>query len=378
VSVPQAPSSSLESTPASADDVIRIPVPRLQQFVATVFGAVGVPAEKAEQAAEALVIADRRGIPSHGVARLPMYLARIESGVIDPSQNLAVVRQTGSTATLDAKNGLGLALASDAMELCMAKAQATGLGMVTVRNSTHFGIAGHYVMQAARQGLGAIALTNAGPSVVPTGGVAPMLGTNPIAFAVPTGLNSPPFVLDMATSAVSFGKVETARRSTTSLTPGLAFDATCEPTVDPHRAKYLVPLGGDRSTGGYKGYGLAVMVDVLCGPLAGALWGTHLSSVQVADNLARLGHTFLAWQIAAFRDPDEFYRDVGQMLNELRGCPTRENGKGGGVLVPGDLELEATRQNDLFGVLLHPSVFAELQDIGRRFGIPFADESTRQ
>ncbi len=350
-------------------NVPRVPASRLRSFVAAVFGANGVPHNKAERAAESLVIADLRGIPSHGVARLPMYLARIAAGVIDPRQDLEVVRETGSTATLDARNGLGLALAPEAMEMCIAKALATGVGMVTVRNSTHFGIAGHYAMQATRHGLGAMAFTNAGPCVTPTGGNVPMLGTNPIAFAVPTGPDSPPFVLDMATSAVAFGKVEVARRAGVSLTPGLAFDAKCEPTTDPHLAKYLAPLGGDRATSGYKGYGLAVMVDILCGPLAGALWGAHLSSVHEAGNVARLGHAFFAWQIAAFRDADDFYREVRQMLDELRGCPVVEHEESHPVLVPGDLELEATRQHELNGVPLDRIVAAELRNIGRRYGI---------
>jgi L-2-hydroxycarboxylate dehydrogenase (NAD+) len=337
----------------------------------SVFGAVGVPAEMADRAAEALVIADVRGIPSHGVARLPMYVGRIDAGVIDPRATLAVVHETGATAALDAQNGLGLALASEAMDLCVAKALATGIGMVTVRNSTHFGIAGSYVMHAARQGLGAIAATNAGPCVLPTGGSAPMLGTNPIAFAVPTGSSSPPFVLDMATSAVAFGKIETARRANTQLTPGLAFDSGSRPTTDPHAVRFLSPLGGDRATGGYKGYGLAAMVDILCGPMAGALWGAHLSSVQDVDNLARLGHTFMTWQISAFRDQEEFYRDVRQLLSELRSCPVSKDDGLTSVLVPDDLELEATRANEALGIHLHRSVLTDLDALSQRLHLPF-------
>lgn len=324
---------------------------------------------KAERAAESLVIADLRGIPSHGVARLAMYLARIESGVINPDQDLEVVRETGSTASFDAGNGLGLALAPVAMETCIAKAQAMGIGMVSVRNSTHFGIAGHYVLQAAREGLGALALTNAGPCVVPTGGNAAMLGTNPIAFAVPTGADSPPFVLDMATSAIAFGKVETARRAETQLTPGLAFDQDCGPTSDPQQAKYLAPLGGRLATSGYKGYGLAVMVDILCGPLAGALWGTHLSSVQDESHVARLGHTFMAWQIASFADLNDFFRDVRQMLDELRAAPAQIEGQP--VLVPGDIERDACLLNEELGVPIDRAVFRDLQGIAERYAIEF-------
>ena len=353
-----------------ADTERRIPSARLHQFIKAVFVQLGVPPDNATRAADSLVIADLRGVTSHGVARLSMYVSQIQTGAIDPLATLTTIRETAATGVYDAGNGLALALAPAAMDRCIEKALATGIGMVTVGNSTHFGIAGSYAIQAAQCGLGAIAMTNAGPLVAPTGGRTPMLGTNPIAFAVPTGPDSRPFVLDMATSAVAYGKIENARRANKPLALGLALDEHGLATTDPHTARSLLPLGGEQATSGYKGYGLAVLVDVLCGPLASALWGTHLSSVQRIGNRAGLGHAFMAWRIDAFRDPDEFAHDLGQLLDELRACPPAPGYEATGVLAPGDPELLATRDNEAHGIALHPSVWADLDMLSRQTGIP--------
>ena len=348
----------------------RIPSPRLHQFIKAVFVHLGVPPDNAARAADSLVIADLRGVTSHGVARLSMYVSQIQTGAIDPLATLTTIRETPATGVYDAGNGLALALAPKAMDHCIEKALATGIGMVTVGNSTHFGIAGSYAIQAAQRGLGAITMTNAGPLVAPSGGRTPMLGTNPIAFAVPTGPDSPPFVLDMATSAVAYGKIENARRANKPLALGLALDEHGLATTDPHTARSLLPLGGEQATSGYKGYGLAVLVDVLCGPLASALWGTHLSSVQRIGNRAGLGHAFMAWRMDAFRDPDEFAHDLGQLLDELRACPPAPGYEATGVLAPGDPELVATLDNEAHGIALHPSVWTDLDMLSRQTGIP--------
>jgi L-2-hydroxycarboxylate dehydrogenase (NAD+) len=247
------------------------------------------------------------------------------------------------------------------------------VGMVTVGNSSHFGIAGAYAIQAARRGLGALAMTNAGPFVVPSGGLKPMLGTNPIGFAVPGGPGKPPFVFDMATSAVAYGKIENARRANRPLERGIALDGDGLPTTDPYAARALMPLGGEQATSGYKGYGLAVLVDVLCGPLAGALWGTHLASVQRIGNRAGLGHAFMAWRIDAFREPNEFYQDLQLMLDELRATPPAPGYEATGVIAPGDPELIATHTNETFGIALHPTIWADLEELSRRMGIPIVE-----
>lgn len=353
-----------------ADAERRISPERLRQFVETVFVRLGLPEARAVRAAETLVIADVRGVWSHGVARLGMYVDQIQTGAIDAQASLTTIRETPATGVFDAGNGLALALAPEAMDRCIEKALATGVGMVTVSNSTHFGIAGSYVIQATRHGLGAIAMTNAGPLVAPSGGRTPMLGTNPLAFAAPAGPDQPPFVFDMATSAVAYGKIENARRENTPLAPGLALDEDGNPTTDPHAARTLMPLGGEQATRGYKGYGLAVLVDILCGPLAGALWGTHLASVMRIGNRAALGHAFMAWRIDAFRDPEEFARDLRQLLDELRAVPPAPGYEATGVLAPGDPELAATRENEARGIALHPAIWADLEQLSRSLEVP--------
>jgi len=365
-------SELLGATPAQAESPRRIMPDTLRLFVQRVFQQLGVPEDRAERASRVLLTADLRGVTSHGVARLSMYYGQINSGAIDPSATLTTVRETGATGVYDANSGLALALAPEAMDHCIEKALANGVAMVTVGNSTHFGIAGYYAIEATKQGLGAFAMTNAGPLMAPTGGRVPMIGTNPIAFGVPTGDVASPFIFDMATTAVAFGKIENARRANAPMAPGLVVDENGFATTDPHAARALMPLGGERITSGYKGYGLGVMVDTLCGPLASTMWGTHLNSVFRIGNKAGLGHYFMAWRIDAFRDPEDFARDLRQMLDELRACPTSPTCETGTVLAPGDPELAATRDNSEKGIALHQSVWAELEEIGEKLGVPFA------
>ena len=179
---------------------------QLAAFAAAAFTAAGLGEADATKAADFLLIADRRGIDSHGVARLTGFVRRLRAGLIDPAAELTIIRETPATIAMSANNGLGLLLAPAAMERCIAKAEATGLCLATVRASNHFGIAGAYALMAAERGLGGLAMTNASPIVVPVFGAKPMIGTNPLAFAVPTGAGRP-LVLDMSTSTVAWGKI---------------------------------------------------------------------------------------------------------------------------------------------------------------------------
>lgn len=351
-------------------NVPRFAITDVVRFVADVLTAVDLRDEDARRAAETLVVADLRGVDSHGVARLPMYADRLQRGLIAADASLTVLRESAATLALDANNGFGLTLAPDAMARCIAKAEASGLCLTTVRHSNHFGIAGYYALMAAQRGLGGLAMTNASPLVVPTFGAAPMIGTNPLAIAVPTG-DGPPLVLDMATSAVAWGKVEVARRAGTAIPLGWAVDATGAATGDPLAARWLTPLGGERATCGHKGYGLAVMVDVLCGPLAGSAWSAHVSGSRGAAQPANIGHTFMAWRIDAFRDPEAFYADLRTMLAELRETPPAPGHADTGVLVPGDPEIAAEAASRRLGVPIQRPVLAELEALAARVRVPF-------
>ena len=341
----------------------------LREFAAGVLEWCGVSPEHARRAAQTLVRSDLRGIQSHGVARLHLYVKGLQEGLVDPHARLTVVRESSSTLVLDAHTGFALALAPEAMDRTIAKAQEHGICMTVLRNSSHYGIAGGYVLQAAEQGLGAMSMTNAGPLVVPTGGVERKFGTNPIAFAVPTGPGQPPFVVDMATSAVPWGKVEIARRLESPLPHGVAMDEEGNVTTDGEDAVSLAPLGGSRATGGHKGYCLAMIVDTLCGPLAGSMWGTHLTSVFKTHDRSHLGQFFLAWRIDAFRDPEEFAADVQMMLGELRSTKTAEGWDQ--VLAPGDPEIAAERYHAVHGITLDPVVTATLRELAEQSGVPF-------
>ena len=357
---------------ATSTPVARIRHETLLAFVVQAFVVLGVPPAAAEEAAGVLLLADVRGVESHGLARLPSYANRIRKGLVATDAPLTVIRETAATLALDASNGLGLVQAPRAMERCIAKADESGLCVAMVRGSNHFGIAGAYALQAAKRGLGGMAMTNASPLVVPTFGARPMLGTNPIAFAVPTGprATDPPLVLDMATSAVAWGKIEVARRNGEEIPLGWAVDEVGNPTTDPFAARWLTPLGGDRPTSGHKGYGLATMVDVLCGPLAGANWSAHVSGSRGPDVPAGIGHFFVAWRIDAFRDPAEFYLDLASMLADLRSSPPAVGHEATGVIVPGDPELAAEAVSRDLGVPVSISVLRDLAHLADELGLP--------
>jgi LDH2 family malate/lactate/ureidoglycolate dehydrogenase len=260
------------------------------------------------------------------------------------------------------------------MSRTIEKAEQSGICLTTVRRSNHFGIAGYYALMAAKRGLGGMAMTNSSPLVVPTFGSVPMLGTNPIAFAVPTG-DGPPLLLDMATSTVAYGKLEVARRANKPIPLGWAVDERGIPTTDPHAAQFLTPLGGDRSTSGQKGYGLAVMVDVFCGPLGGGAWSSLVSGAVGPDKPSGTGHSFIAWRIDAFRDPEEFYADLAEMLNDLRATPPIAGHESTGVLVPGDPEHNAETRNRRDGVPIKQEVIAELRSVCDELGLNFTLDS---
>ena len=344
----------------------------LVTFVERVLRSAGVPADACPGAATHLVLADERGVASHGVARLPFYVARFRRGLIDPVAPLTVERQTAATMALDAHNGFGMVQGPRAMGMVIDRARACGLCVATVRHGNHFGIAGAYTLMAAREGMIGVAMTNASPLVAPLFGSEARLGTNPISVAVPTGpaADDPPVVLDMSTSTVAWGKVEIARRAGTALPLGWALDEAGDPTTDAHAARWLTPLGGPPETGGHKGYGLGVIVDIMCGPLAGAAWSARVSGARGPDRAAGIGHTFMAWRVDAFRDPDEFYADLATFLSELRETPVSPAYAGNRVLIPGDPEREAEREAGYRGIPIAAPVVTELRALAAT-GVPF-------
>ena len=348
---------------------------RLREFVVKVFRRLGVPARDARTTSDALVAADLRGIGSHGVARLPRYVSGIKAGSIVPKDASRIVKQTRATVLIDGGNGLGQVVGRKAMELAIRKARETAVGFATVRNSNHYGIAGYYSMMALRAGMIGISSTNAAPLVVPTFGRTSVLGTNPISVAVPAGTEEP-FVLDMATSVVPRGTIEVYDRQGKEMPLGWAVDPTGHSTTNPRivleaLAKRLgggiLPLGGEGETfSGHKGYGLALLVDILCGALPGA--GTALD-VYADERAANVGHFFGAIDVRAFRPLPAFKRDMDKLLRTLRESPRAEGHDH--IYVHGEKSFAMERERRAKGIPLGPKVVDSLRKIGGDAGVPW-------
>jgi LDH2 family malate/lactate/ureidoglycolate dehydrogenase len=342
-----------------------------------VFLHFGVPKNDAIEAAEVLASADLRGIDSHGVARLHSYFDMLSEGRINPEPEIKVVRSTLSTATVDGDNGLGLVVGPQANRIAMDMAEKAGSGWVSVRNTNHFGIAGYYVLKALERDLIGWAMTNSTMLVTPLWGAERMLGTNPIAIAFP-GKEEPPIVVDMATSAAAYGKIEIARRRGEPIPEGWAIDSQGRPTTNPNDmvdGGALLPLGSERDRGGHKGYGLAIMVDVLCGALSGANWGPFAPPFALRQEIPKrsvgkgIGHFFGAMRIDGFMDGDSFKRQIDDYIRVFRA--TKPAPGTNGPLIPGDPEREMEQVRRKKGVPLVLPVLKELRDISRKTGIPF-------
>jgi LDH2 family malate/lactate/ureidoglycolate dehydrogenase len=359
------------------DQTTSYSVERLQEFAARVFVHFGVPEAEAIIAADVLTTSDLRGIESHGVARLHSYFDMLTMGRINPRPTVHVVRQTPSTATVDGDNGLGLVVGPKANAIALDKAESVGSGWVSVRNSNHFGIAGYYPLQALKRGLIGWAMSNSTKLVAPLWGGERMLGTNPIAIAFP-GLEEPPIVIDMATSATAYGKIEIALRTRQPLACGWAIDRTGAVTREPRgmiEGGALVPLGGDREHGGHKGYALASMVDILCGVLSGANWGPFTPPFALRQEIPSrsvgrgIGHFFGALRIDGFIEPVEFKRQIDEWIRVFRSARAAPGTSG--PLIPGDPERAAEAIRVRQGIPLVSAVVADLRDIAEKTAIPF-------
>jgi L-2-hydroxycarboxylate dehydrogenase (NAD+) len=301
----------------------------LERFMTDVFKGAGVPLKDARICAEVLITADKRGIDSHGIGRLkPIYYDRIKAGIQNPVTNFEIVREGPATAVIDGHDGMGQVISRRAMEMAIKKAKKVGLGMVAVRNSTHYGIAGYYALMAVEAGMIGITGTNARPSIAPTFGVENMLGTNPLTFGMPTDEEFP-FVLDCATSITQRGKIEVYDRLGKQLPEGWVIGEDGEPKTDSHQVLIdlvkgtaaLAPLGGiGEDLAGYKGYGYATVVEILSAALQGGpfLKGLLGLSPEGKPQAYHLGHFFIAIDVSAFAELEAFKKTTGEILRALR------------------------------------------------------------
>ncbi|MBI4337737.1 MAG: Ldh family oxidoreductase [Chloroflexi bacterium] len=338
---------------------------RLKATVAAIFRSFGVPPEDAAIAAGMLVLADLRGVESHGVSVYlqSSYVPGLSNGNINPTPHLRTVRETPISAMVDGDRGLGQVMASRAMGIAIAKAKQSGIGLVAVRNSGHYGAAQATAMMALKEDLIGISLTNGHALVLPTFGREPRLGTNPICVAVPTG-QEPPFVLDMATSTVAIGKIAVAARSKAPLPLGWATDSSGVPTADAQAARTarrLLPLGGTRELGSHKGYGLGALVEVLTGVLSGGLLSTMIQG-QTGPC-----HFLGAVRVDLFRPLDQFKTDMDRLLRSLRETPAAPGHDR--VYYAGLPEWETERERRAHGIPLHPEVAAFIRQTCAERGV---------
>ncbi|PLX06883.1 MAG: lactate dehydrogenase [Marinilabiliales bacterium] len=300
----------------------------LNEFSIESLKAAGVPEKDAKIVAEVLLEADKLGIDSHGINRLkPIYLDRIEDGILNPETKVDIVRESFTTAVLDGNNGMGHVVSKQAMQMCIDKAKTYGMGMVAVRNSSHYGIAGYYGLMAAKAGMIGITGTNARPSIAPTFGVENMLGTNPLTFVMPSDEDFP-FFLDCATSVSQRGKFEYYAKNGKELPKGWVIDKNGESKTDAEQVikdlvagqAALTPLGGvGEDTAGYKGYGYATVVEILSAALQGGGFMKALLGYENGKKVPyRLGHFFIAINIENFIDLKDFKRTTGNILRDLR------------------------------------------------------------
>ncbi|WP_290815064.1 Ldh family oxidoreductase [Halovivax sp.] len=338
----------------------------LEEFVFGVLRSAGVDREPAATIAEALVRADLRGVDSHGVARLPAYVRNVEAGGFEPSPAVTVDRSTDSVFLVDADGGPGQHAGAVAMERLIETVDETGVSLAAVSNSNHFGTAAYYTERAAERGYIGIAMTNVGPDVIPFGGRNPFFGTNPLSVSVPTDRDFS-ITLDMATSVVAMGKIDHVAKAQNAEIPAeWAVDEHGEPTTDPHEVAALRPVGGP------KGYGLALIVDVLCGLLSGAgpspsvgpLYGDY-------DEPMDLGHFFGVIDVSAFRDPAAFAVDVGDLVDALKAQQTADGTDE--IMLPGEIETRTMERRRSSGVPVSESVYDDLRGLGERYEVALPD-----
>lgn len=349
---------------------------RLRDFTEAIFIALGHNQDHANLATEVLLSADLRGIDSHGVARLSGYVRLWEAKRVNATPDIRVVHETPSTAVVDGDAALGLIVAPKAMEIAMEKAATAGTGWVAIRNSNHFGIAGYHAMKALKKDMIGMAMTNASPLVAPTFSSERMLGTNPIAFAIPAN-QQPPFVADFATTTAANGKLEILQRKNQEAPEGWLQDGDGKITTNAHGLKdggALLPLGSDYQHGSHKGYCLGSIVDILSAVLSGANYGPWappfvsflpLAPDPVGDGL---GHFVGAMRIDAFRPAQEFKDHMDNWINRFRKAKPASGHKK--VSIPGDPERDMERERLEKGIPLNPKVVEDLRELSGKFGIP--------
>ena len=329
---------------------------QLKQISINILKAVGASRDEGEIVADSLVKANLRGVDSHGVIRLPVYVNRVKHKTIIPGAPFRVIHETPSTALVDGGSGFGQVVAVKAMELAVEKARRTGVGAISVFNTNHFGMAAYYALIALQNDMASIITSNTSPWVVPWGGRVPMLGTNPICMAIPSAQDIP-IILDMATSATARGKIEEAAKEGRPIPEGWAVDENGRLTTDPVAALKgaLLPFGGP------KGYCLSFIIDILSGCLAGAAYGKHVVSLYPENIKCNIGQFFLAINVNALIPIKEFKDAVNRAVYEIKSCPTAPGYSE--ILIPGEIEHRIEQKRLKEGIPLADEVWRQIEKI---------------
>jgi len=343
----------------------------LKKYIIKFLQKFDIPFTDAEIAADVLVAADLRGINSHGIIRLHTHYGdRLRQGLIDPSSPVATIKDTATSLVLDGGNGFGQVVAHRAMKRCIEKAEHSGIAVATVRNSNHYGIAGYYAMMALSHDMIGISLTNSRPLAAPTYSRAAVLGTNPIAVAVPTDKERP-YVLDMATSIVTAGLITIREKAHEEIPLGWGINSSGELTTDPAAVLSggaVLPLGGTDIMRGYKGYGLALLVDILSGVLAGAAFGPNVDHAD-EPSPANVGHFFTALKIEAFRPVDDFKKAMDRLILQMKNAPKVPGHER--IYIHGEKEFERADRCAKEGIPLKEEIINALKLEGEKSGVEF-------
>jgi len=351
---------------AGVDSGVRFSAPKLRSWTEAIFQKVGVSGEDAVLLTDSLIEANLRGVDTHGITRmLCVYVKRMQVGVVNPKTQLQVVREHASTALIHCKNGIGQVASNVAMRMAIEKAKKTGVAFVATTHSNHYGAAAYWAMMALDHGMIGLSSTNAPAVVAPTGGRTPMLGTNPFAVAIPAGQEQP-MVLDLATTVVARGRILLHAKQDKPLEPGWAFDELGRPTVDPHAAVkgLLAPIGG------YKGYGIALAIDLLCGVMTGSNYGTHFPGF-LADNMTEptdVGSIFAALNVESFMDAPEFKAGMDKAIREIKTSVKADGVKR--IYIPGEIEFETKAERLKNGIPIPEAVVKDFVALGNELGVP--------
>ncbi len=338
---------------------------RLASFTSAVLQQVGVPTTDASLVADTLVEADLRGVHSHGVMRLPVYVKRIQAGLVRAAASVTVTRDGPAFAQMDAHDSLGQVASVQGIDLAIRKARAGGVGVVGVARSTHFGAAAYYTMRAAAQNMIGVAITNTLPLMPAVGGAARTVGNNPISYAIPAGRHRP-VVLDIATSVVAAGKIQRARGRGDRIPLDWGVDRKGAPTDQPEAVLdggMLLPVGG------HKGFGLAMIFDLLCGPLTGSGWSPGIAGLTLPEHARpqNVGQVFMALDVAQLRPFETFADEVDRYIDVVHASPRAPGADR--IYVPGEIEFETADARRRNGIPLDTNVVDDLAHLAEAFSL---------